>query len=67
MSDHVEADPRPWRLRMRPRDPREAHRVATPLELFFDLCFVVAIGANAARLEHSLAEGHLGGGTLSSC
>ncbi|MGK5550045.1 low temperature requirement protein A [Actinomadura kijaniata] len=61
MSDHAETGPRPWRLRMRPRDPREAHRVATPLELFFDLCFVVAIGANAARLEHSLAEGHPGG------
>jgi hypothetical protein len=24
-----------------PRDPAEAHRVASPLELFTDLCFVV--------------------------
>lgn len=26
-----------------PRDPEEAHRAATPLELLFDLIFVVAI------------------------
>jgi hypothetical protein len=27
---------------MRPRSAGESHRVSTPLELFFDLCFVVA-------------------------
>ncbi len=27
---------------MRPRDPEEPHRTATPLELFFDLAYVVA-------------------------
>ncbi|MEV8512426.1 hypothetical protein [Dactylosporangium sp. NPDC051484] len=32
-----------WRWPMRARDTRETHRVATPLELLFDLCFVVAI------------------------
>jgi low temperature requirement protein LtrA len=43
-----------------PRDPREPHRAATPLELFFDLCFVVAIAQAAAGLHHGLAEAHFG-------
>ncbi|MEV4561243.1 low temperature requirement protein A [Kitasatospora sp. NPDC049285] len=46
--------------RMLARDQREAHRVATPLELFFDLCFVVAIAQAGRELAHALAEGHLG-------
>ncbi|NUR79252.1 MAG: low temperature requirement protein A, partial [Dermatophilaceae bacterium] len=45
---------------MQPRDPHEEHRVATPLELFFDLVFVVAIASAAAEWHHGLAEGHLG-------
>jgi low temperature requirement protein LtrA len=28
---------------MQPRDPDEGHRASTPLELFFDLVFVVAV------------------------
>ena len=44
---------------MQPRDPHEPHRVATPLELFFDLVFVVAIASAAAQWHHGLAEGHL--------
>ncbi|WP_026416288.1 low temperature requirement protein A [Actinomadura oligospora] len=55
---------RPWRRRMEARDPAERHRVASSLELFFDLCFVVAVGADAARLEHALAEGHVLGGVV---
>jgi low temperature requirement protein LtrA len=43
------------------RDPDEDHRASTPLELFFDLCFVVAVAAVAATLHHDLAEGHLSG------
>jgi low temperature requirement protein LtrA len=43
------------------RDPDEAHRASTPLELFFDLCFVVAVAAVAATLHHDLAHGHLAG------
>ena len=43
------------------RDPGEEHRPSTPLELFFDLCFVVAVAAAAASLHHDLAEGHLSG------
>src|SRR6478609_4052919 len=45
---------------MQPRDPHEPHRVATPLELLFDLVFVVAIASAAAQWHHGLAEGHLG-------
>jgi low temperature requirement protein LtrA len=42
---------------MEPRDPFEEHRVATPLELFFDLVFVVAVAQAANSLHHALAEG----------
>ncbi len=41
-----------------PRDSAEAHRAATPLELFFDLVSVIAIAAAAAGLHHAVAEGH---------
>lgn len=34
------------------------HRAATPLELLFDLCFVVAIAQAATSLHHAVAEGH---------
>ena len=33
----------PLRRRMGPRDRDETDRAATPLELLFDLCFVVAV------------------------
>lgn len=42
------------------RDPHEAHRVSTPLELFFDLCFVVAIAQAGTCLHHGIAHGHFG-------
>lgn len=41
-----------------PRDPSDAHRAATPLELLFDLASVVAIAAAAAGLHHAIAEAH---------
>ncbi len=44
------------------RDPGEHHRVATPLELLFDLTFVVAFGVAASELAHLLAEGHIAAG-----
>lgn len=50
---------------MRPRSPDEPHRTATPLELFFDLVFVVAIALAAGRLHHAIAEGHAAQGLLS--
>ena len=40
------------------RDPHEAHRVATPLELLFDLTFVTAFSLASSQLAHALAEGH---------
>ncbi|MFD9303324.1 low temperature requirement protein A [Streptomyces sp. NPDC060048] len=43
---------------MTARSRDENHRAATPLELFFDLCFVVAVAQAGARLVHALAEGH---------
>ena len=51
----------PWHRPMSGRDPDEEHRASTPLELFFDLCFVVAVAAAAATLHHDLAAGHLSG------
>jgi low temperature requirement protein LtrA len=49
-------------VRMRARRPDEPHRAATPLELFFDLCFVVAVAQAGARLVHAVAEGDTGHG-----
>ncbi|MFE6285836.1 low temperature requirement protein A [Streptomyces sp. NPDC057877] len=49
-------------LTARTRD--EAHRSATPLELFFDLCFVVAVAQAGIQLVHALAEHHVGEGIL---
>ncbi|MEU5897844.1 MULTISPECIES: low temperature requirement protein A [Streptomyces] len=55
--------PKPLRpLLARGRD--EEHRAATPLELFFDLCFVVAVAQAGAELVHAVAEGHAGEGVL---
>ncbi len=46
------------------RDPEEAHRAATPLELLFDLCFVVAVSQAATQLAHAVAEDHVGSGLV---
>jgi hypothetical protein len=43
---------------MSARRPDEAHRAPTPLELFFDLVFVVAIATAASDLHHGVAENH---------
>jgi low temperature requirement protein LtrA len=43
---------------MAPRDPHEPHRTATPLELFFDLAYVVAIAQAGLALHHAEVEGH---------
>ena len=40
------------------RDRHEGHRTATPLELLFDLTFVIAFGLAASQFAHALAEGH---------
>ena len=36
----------------------ETPRASTPLELLFDLTFVVAVAAVAAELAHGIADGH---------
>ncbi|GAB3617591.1 low temperature requirement protein A [Okibacterium endophyticum] len=50
--------------RMVPRRPDEAHRTASPLELFFDLVFVVAVAFSSQQLHHMETEDHLGEGVL---
>ena len=39
---------RPWHVPITGRDPNEAHRTSTPLELLFDLCSDVGV-AHADR------------------
>lgn len=46
-------------VRMTGRDPDESHRTATPLELLFDLTFVVAIGQAGDQLAHLVADAHV--------
>ncbi|MBF4160372.1 low temperature requirement protein A [Nocardioides sp. CBS4Y-1] len=50
---------------MTARDPHEPHRAATPLELFFDLVFVVAVATAAVDLHHALTDDHIGHGLVS--
>lgn len=47
---------------MRGRDPDEEHRASTPLELLFDLTFVVAVSQAASQLHHALTADHVGAG-----
>jgi len=54
------ARPLPWVRRMSGRDPGEAHRASTPLELLFDLTFVVAVARAGLELRDALAQGHAG-------
>lgn len=42
---------------MRARAVDEAHRAATPLELLFDLTFVIAVAHAASYLAHAIVEG----------
>jgi low temperature requirement protein LtrA len=44
------------------RDPSEVHRVATPLELLFDLTFVIGFGVTASEFAHALSENQVGPG-----
>lgn len=61
MSTHTAAPQKKWRwiVPMAPRSPEEAHRASTPLELFFDLVFVVAVAQAASHLHHGIAEAHV--------
>ena len=49
---------------MRGRDATEHHRASTPLELFFDLTFVVGVSFAAEGFAHEIVEGHAGHGLL---
>lgn len=44
--------------RMSGRDPQETHRVASSLELLFDLTFATCFAFAATQLAHALAAGH---------
>ncbi|HUS62377.1 MAG TPA: low temperature requirement protein A, partial [Acidimicrobiales bacterium] len=55
------------RTRMLGRDADEHHRAATPLELLFDLTFVIAFGTAANELAHAVTEDHLGAGIVGFC
>lgn len=46
------------------RDPHEPARTATPLELLFDLAFVVGFGVAAEQGAHLVAEGHAAAGVI---
>ena len=50
--------------RMTGRDPHEAHRTATPLELLYDLTLVVAFSLAGSQFAHALVEDHLLEGLL---
>ncbi len=54
----------PMRRPMAGRNIQEGHRVSTPLELLFDLTFVVAIAVAGAQLHHAVVEHHLAQGLL---
>jgi low temperature requirement protein LtrA len=49
---------------MVPRDTEEPHRASTPLELLFDLCFVVAVSQAARELSDRLAVNHFESGIV---
>ena len=53
--------------RMVGRDPSESGRASTPLELLFDLTFVVAFGAAADELAHLVTDDHVADGIIGFC
>jgi low temperature requirement protein LtrA len=51
------------RHRLRPmtgRDPQEQGRATTPVELLYDLTYVIAFATAAEQLAHHIGEGHTG-------
>ena len=48
----------PIRIRMTARSIDEPHRTASPLELLFDLTFVIAVAALTSRFAHAVEDGH---------
>jgi low temperature requirement protein LtrA len=46
------------------RDPSQLHRTSSPLELLFDLCFVVSVAQAATQMHEAIAEGHFMSGLV---
>ncbi|MEI2777270.1 MAG: low temperature requirement protein A [Tetrasphaera sp.] len=68
MSASEATSPEPHGLRpMGGRDPHERGRVATPLELLFDLTFVVAFSYAGNQMAHQVAAGHAWPGIIGFC
>ena len=51
------AGPRQLHVRMQGRNVDEAHRGSSPLELLYDLTFVVAVSSVSAQLAHGIGSG----------
>jgi len=47
------------------RDSSEEHRASTPLELLYDLCFVVAVSRASSFLHHGISHGDPGRAVVS--
>jgi low temperature requirement protein LtrA len=58
-SDSRNESRRGFHVRMGGRDAAEEHRASSPLDLLFDLVFVVAIASLVLQLAHGFADGHL--------
>ena len=54
-------------ISMSGRDPHERGRASTPLELLFDLTFVIAFGTAADQLAHLLTDDHVREGIIGFC
>src|SRR5215471_969610 len=52
-----------WRA-LAPRDRDETHRASTPLELLFDLTFVIAVAQVGGELRKALIDGQAASGLL---
>lgn len=65
MASETGGEPRRFGMRrMRPRDPAELFRSASPLELFFDLIFVVAVSLSSAQLHAAELGDRVGPGIV---
>lgn len=56
--DGVTVTGRRWRVPMVARNLTDENRASTPLELLFDLTFVVAVAAAGTQLAHAVADNH---------
>jgi low temperature requirement protein LtrA len=56
---------RGWMTPMRACSQHEQQRASTPLELLFDLVFVIAVSKAANALHHGISAGHAAEATVS--